>query len=119
MSFYQLCWAATVIRSEFDPLHLVHEWSSKRDALCHQLLDLPQLASASAVARTEGFWLSEWSKKQNPLTMLRLFKKIGRLLRAGVLTTEIGAKFPIDEAATAARAAAEPGKPGKTLLLLH
>jgi len=28
-----LCWAATVIKSETDPLHLVHEWNSKREAL--------------------------------------------------------------------------------------
>jgi hypothetical protein len=43
MSFQQLCWAATIIRGERDPLHLVHEWSSKREALYVQLCDFPQL----------------------------------------------------------------------------
>src|SRR5262249_55306537 len=57
----------------------------------------------------EGFWLSEWSNKQNVLTMLGLFRRVGRLLREGVLTTEMGATFPMDQVQAAVRQAAQPG----------
>ncbi len=66
--------------------------------------------------RVEGFWLSEWSRRQNPLTMLRLFRRIGGLLRAGVLTSEIAEKHPLDEIGAAVRKAAEAGRSGKVLL---
>jgi hypothetical protein len=35
-----------------------------------------------------GFWLSEWVRGQGVLTMLKLFRRVQRLLRAGVLTSE-------------------------------
>jgi NADPH:quinone reductase-like Zn-dependent oxidoreductase len=64
----------------------------------------------------EGFWLSEWAARQNPVTMLLLFRRIGRLLRAGVLTTEAGATFGLDQIKEAARQAATPGRHGKVLV---
>jgi len=45
MSFQQLYNAATLIRSDTDPLHLVHEWNAKREALTLQIHDLPFLVS--------------------------------------------------------------------------
>src|SRR5262249_35034465 len=33
--------------------------------------------------RVEGFWLSNWVRDQNPLTMLLLFRRLGKLIRAG------------------------------------
>ncbi len=66
----------------------------------------------------EGFWLSEWVRQQRPLKMLRLFGTIRELMRAGVLTSEVGATFPLDDIQKAVAAAAQPGRTGKVLLRL-
>jgi NADPH:quinone reductase len=64
----------------------------------------------------EGFWLSEWTRGQGVLTMLRLFRTIIRLLRAGVLTTPVAATYAPEEFRAAVRAAEQPGRNGKVLL---
>ena len=64
----------------------------------------------------EGFWLSEWVARQNVLTMLLLIRRIRGLLRAGVLTSEIGATFGLGQIKDAVRFAATPGRRGKALL---
>jgi NADPH:quinone reductase-like Zn-dependent oxidoreductase len=66
--------------------------------------------------RVEGFWLSEWVRDQGVLKLLMLFRKISKLLREGVLTTEVGATFPLDQVREAVRLAATPGRQGKVLL---
>ncbi len=64
----------------------------------------------------EGFWLSEWTRRQGVLRMLRLVRQIGRLMRAGVLTSEVGATFPLEQVTEAVRQAEVPGRHGKVLL---
>jgi NADPH2:quinone reductase len=66
--------------------------------------------------RVEGFWLSEWSRGQGALAMLTLFRQINRLMKAGVLVTDVGGTFPLDEVQAAVRQAETPGRPGKVLL---
>jgi NADPH:quinone reductase-like Zn-dependent oxidoreductase len=66
--------------------------------------------------RVEGFWLSEWVREQGVVTMLLLFRRLGRLIQEGALATEIGATFPLDEVQAAVREAARPGRHGKVLL---
>jgi NADPH:quinone reductase-like Zn-dependent oxidoreductase len=66
--------------------------------------------------RVEGFWLGEWAKKQRVLTMLKLFRRMRALMREGVLTTHIGATYPIEQVVKAVAYAAAPGKGGKVLL---
>ena len=66
--------------------------------------------------RIEGFWLSEWARQQSSLTMLRLFRRISKLLAMGILTTEIGATFALDDINAAVQQAATPGRHGKILL---
>jgi NADPH:quinone reductase-like Zn-dependent oxidoreductase len=66
--------------------------------------------------RVEGFWLSEWMRDAGLLTKARLFSKIGRLTEAGVLTSEVGASFPLADIRAAVRQAAKPGRAGKVLL---
>ncbi len=68
--------------------------------------------------RVEGFWLSEWVRQQNALTMLGLFGAISGLMRKGVLTSEVGATFPLDDVQKAVAQAAQPGRHGKVLLRL-
>jgi NADPH:quinone reductase-like Zn-dependent oxidoreductase len=66
--------------------------------------------------RIEGFWLSEWARRQGPLRMLGLFRQIRTLLRDGVATTEVSATFPLDQIQVAVRQAEAPGRHGKVLL---
>ncbi len=67
----------------------------------------------------EGFWLSEWIPRQSVLRMLGLFRRIGKLFRAGVFSSEVAATFPLEEIRAAVRRAAEPGRGGKVLLKMQ
>ena len=64
----------------------------------------------------EGFWLSEWVREQKPWTLLLLFRKIGKLIREGVLVSEVGKSFALTDIHAAVRQAALPGRQGKVLL---
>ncbi|MGH7169374.1 MAG: zinc-dependent alcohol dehydrogenase family protein, partial [Gemmataceae bacterium] len=64
----------------------------------------------------EGFWLSEWVRDQKPWTMLWLFRQIGKLMRAGVLVSDMGQSFALTDIHAAVRQAAQPGRQGKVLL---
>lgn len=64
----------------------------------------------------EGFWLADWMKKQRVLKLLRLFRRVGQLTREGVLATDVGRTFPLDQVREAVAEAARPGKAGKVLL---
>jgi NADPH:quinone reductase len=66
--------------------------------------------------RIEGFWLSDWASQQSIPTMLRLFRRISKLLAMGILTTEVGAVFALDDIKAAVQQAATPGRHGKILL---
>src|SRR5262249_1923773 len=69
-----------------------------------------------ANCRIEGFWLSPWVAEQGILTMLGLFRTITRLMRQGVLVSEIGGEFPLDQIKAAVAEAEKPGRHGKVLL---
>jgi NADPH2:quinone reductase len=64
----------------------------------------------------EGFWLSEWVRVQKPWTMLWLFRQIGKLMRDGVLVSDIGKSFALTDIHAAVRQAQQPGRQGKVLL---
>ncbi len=66
--------------------------------------------------RVEGFWLGHWAKSRSLPQKLRLVRQIRRLIRAGVLTTEVAATYPLEQVAEAIRRAAAPAKGGKVLL---
>lgn len=66
--------------------------------------------------RIEGFWLSEWVRAQKPWTMLWLFRQIGKLMREGVLVSEVGKSFALTDIHAAVRQAQIPGRQGKVLL---
>jgi len=67
----------------------------------------------------EGFWLGQWMRQQYVPTLLLLFREIGRSIRSGVLATEVGARFPFDQIADAAREAEVLGRKGKILIDLR
>ncbi len=66
--------------------------------------------------RVEGFWLSEWMRQQRVWTLLGLFRRIGKMMRAGLVTTKVQETYPLEAIATAVRCATEPGRSGKVLL---
>jgi NADPH:quinone reductase-like Zn-dependent oxidoreductase len=66
--------------------------------------------------RIEGFWLSEWVRAQKPWTMLWLFRQIGKLMREGVLVSEVGKSFALTDIHAAVRQASLSGRQGKVLL---
>jgi NADPH:quinone reductase-like Zn-dependent oxidoreductase len=66
--------------------------------------------------RIEGFWLSQWARRQGPLRMLGLFRRIAALLREGVVSSDIGAELPLAEVREAVLLAETPARTGKVLL---
>jgi NADPH:quinone reductase-like Zn-dependent oxidoreductase len=66
----------------------------------------------------EGFWLGHWMRSRSIPQALLLFREIHRLIRSGVLASEIGESFPIDRIQDAATLADSVGRHGKVLLRL-
>jgi hypothetical protein len=48
--------------------------------------------------------------------MLRLFRQVRQLMRAGILVSEVGASFPLEQIRAAVEQAETPGRQGKVLL---
>jgi NADPH:quinone reductase len=67
-------------------------------------------------SHVEGFWLSHWAKSQTIPTMLGVFRRVKKLIRSRILTTNIGKSFSLDQIGDAVQEAATPGKGGKVLL---
>jgi NADPH2:quinone reductase len=67
-------------------------------------------------AGVEGFWLSNWTRRQGPLKMLRLFRELSRLIVAGDLSSEIAASYPVDSYQEAIRKVESSNPGGKVLL---
>jgi len=83
--------------------------------LAEEPLSLPSRMLFLGVKRIEGFWFSDWANRQNLLTMMRLFRTIHELMAKGVLSTDIGPAFPLDDIKAAVREASA-GRRGKILL---
>lgn len=66
--------------------------------------------------RVEGFWLTPWARRQSKWTMLRLFRRLLRLMKLGVLSSEIAATYALADIRQAVAQAAAPGRGGKVLL---
>lgn len=66
----------------------------------------------------EGFWLSRWMQEQNLIGKLKLVRRLTRLIRDGILTSEVGQTFPLEEITAAVQQAEERGRQGKTLLTI-
>jgi NADPH:quinone reductase-like Zn-dependent oxidoreductase len=84
--------------------------------LAEEPLSLPSRMLFLGVKRIEGFWLSDWARRQNVWTMIRLFRRIQELMAKGVLSTHIGPVFPLDDIKAAVGQASTPGRNGKVLL---
>jgi NADPH:quinone reductase len=87
--------------------------------LAEEPLSLPSRMLFLGVKRIEGFWLSEWARRQHVWTMIQLFRHIHGLMAKGVLNTDIGPVFPMEEIKAAVRQASTPGRHGKILLRIN
>jgi NADPH:quinone reductase-like Zn-dependent oxidoreductase len=84
--------------------------------LAEEPLSLPSRLLFLGVKRIDGFWLSDWARRQGVWTMIRLFRRIHELMAKGVLSTDIGPVFPLDDIRAAVRQASTPARNGKVLL---
>jgi NADPH:quinone reductase-like Zn-dependent oxidoreductase len=66
----------------------------------------------------EGFWLGHWMRGRSIPSNLLLFREIAALLRNGVLTSEIGPSYPLQDVKQAVRQAETVGRDGKVLLTI-
>jgi NADPH:quinone reductase len=64
----------------------------------------------------EGFWLGHWMRERSIPAVLRLFGEIASMIRKGVLDSEIGRIYSLDEIAEAARHADSVARHGKVLV---
>ncbi len=72
----------------------------------------------SGCKRVEGFLLSDWARQQNVFTLLGLFRRVARLMRAGILVTDNVIPYPLAGFQRAVEQAMSPGKPGKVVLVM-
>ncbi|MBQ18218.1 MAG: zinc-binding dehydrogenase [Planctomycetaceae bacterium] len=89
--------------------------------LCYGTLDDRPLSFSprslmTGGARVEGFWLGRWLAGQGLLAKLRTIKTVSGLVGRGVLTSQIGESFGLDQVVEAVAASERPGREGKVLL---
>jgi NADPH:quinone reductase len=65
-----------------------------------------------------GFWLGHWMRERSIPGALLLFREIASMIRQGVLSSEIGRIYPLDEIVDAAREADAVARHGKVLVRL-
>ncbi len=71
-----------------------------------------------AGACVEGFWLRPWMDRQPLPAKLWLVRQITRLIRRGVLRTQVAHTLPLTDLSAAMSLAERPGRGGKVLLNL-
>jgi len=84
--------------------------------LCDEPLSFSPRTLMTHMSRVEGFWLSRWILNQSIFRRLLLVRNISKLMREGVLISEVGQSFPLDRISEAVRAAEQPRRHGKVLL---
>jgi len=72
-----------------------------------------------AGATIEGFWLGLWMQRLGLAGKLRLVRTLTRLILDGVLRSEVGDAYPLEQIAAAVTAAERPGRGGKVLLKIE
>jgi NADPH:quinone reductase-like Zn-dependent oxidoreductase len=69
-------------------------------------------------ASIQGFWLGNYMTSLSLPAKLSLVSTVGKLIRGGVLTSEIGQRFPLDAIRDAVQEAERPARGGKVLLTI-
>jgi NADPH:quinone reductase-like Zn-dependent oxidoreductase len=66
-------------------------------------------------ATVEGFWLGNYMSRLRLLGKLRLIRTISNLMLEGVLVSEVGETFSLEQFEAAVQSAEKPARGGKTL----
>jgi NADPH:quinone reductase-like Zn-dependent oxidoreductase len=86
--------------------------------LTDQPLEVAPRLVISGPRTVEGFWLGHWMRQRSIPSVLLLFREIANLIRQGVLHSEIGRSYPLDDIKTAVQEAQIVARQGKVLLKL-
>jgi NADPH:quinone reductase len=79
-------------------------------------LTVPSRALMTPGASITGFWLGNYMETLKLPAKLKLVRRVSGLIREGVLASEIGASFSLDEITAAVQTAETQGRGGKVLL---
>ena len=77
-------------------------------------VDPRQVISGQKVLK--GFWLGYWMKDRSIPAALLLFREIAALIRKGVLNSDVGPSYPVDQISEAVAHAERLARGGKVLL---
>jgi NADPH:quinone reductase-like Zn-dependent oxidoreductase len=78
------------------------------------VIDPRRMIAVDRVVR--GFWLGHWMRQRSIPSSLLLFREIVHLIREGVLKTDLGASFPMEQIDRAVGLADSAGRRGKVML---
>lgn len=70
-------------------------------------------------ASIEGFWLARYMLQLSLVKKVRLMRKVDKLIREGVLTSEVGQSFALEDITKAVTVAEQPARHGKVLLTIN
>jgi len=82
-------------------------------------LEFPSRELIRNGACIEGFWLARQMETLSLAAKIKLVMILTKLIRNGVLSTEIAARFPLDQITQAVTEAERAGKSGKVLLSMQ
>lgn len=85
-------------------------------SLSEQPIEIQSRQLIAKRCRIDGFWLGHFMRRQSIPASLGLFREVAQLMRANVLTTQVGSSFGLDAFRDAISYAEAPGRPGKALL---
>jgi NADPH:quinone reductase-like Zn-dependent oxidoreductase len=104
---------AAMVRCFAPGAHLLCYGSLAGDTLNFPVRDL-----MSPAARIEGFLLPQWIARQSMIGRLRAMRSVGQLIAAGVLSSDVGQVFAMEDFHAALAEAVRPGRGGKAMLRL-
>jgi NADPH:quinone reductase-like Zn-dependent oxidoreductase len=64
----------------------------------------------------EGFWLGNYMARIGLVQKLKLVRQVAKLVKRGLLTSEIGKTYSLQDVSAAVLEAERPGRSGKVLL---
>lgn len=105
--------ASTIVRILGERARMIVYGSLDRSPLDFMSRDLIRSG-----AILEGFWLARHMESLSLPSRLRLVSKLTGFIRSGVLSTEVGKVFPLEEVVEAVIEAERTGKSGKVLIQL-
>jgi len=86
--------------------------------LSDQPIELDSRFMINGSKRVEGFWLSDWLRRQRIPTMLRVFREVKQLMREGVVRADVAGQYDLNQVGDAMRHVQHAARGGKIILRL-